>query len=379
MKLQNVTDWIQFFSDNKSLVYYVVGAGSRGIVVGRFLNSIGMCWNGYIDQKNYAVDLNGKKVINYDEIVDTTNTIFLISSTEYADQMIGCLLNVGVREEYVLCISDNAYENILKYVFERDDIRVENEKIRKFKNIHKDEKCFLIGNGPSLTIEDLNKLVNQKTFACNSIYRLFEHTKWRPTYYVTHDELQEFEIVKTREDWKKLICDQVKTVFTSVQTRAFYYRDEWKINNIYYYRRIPLIKDMFPFSDDPSKCIYTSGTVAYAMLQLAVYMGFTKIYMLGFDTTYAVEKKLDGSLVYNNVANHNSLMEEDDNCFLMDPLKNNGLYSAVDSMILGYQAARKYADEHNIDIINVTRGGKLNVFERQNYDDVIDEVINKNA
>ena len=34
-------------------------------------------------------------------------------------------------------------------------------------------------------------------------------------------------------------------------------------------------------------------------------------------------------------------------------------------------AARKYCDEHNVAIYNATRGGKLEVFERVNFDDIV--------
>ena len=36
--------------------------------------------------------------------------------------------------------------------------------------------------------------------------------------------------------------------------------------------------------------------------------------------------------------------------------------------LLAYQAAREYADRHGIKIYNATRGGKLEVFERVDFD-----------
>lgn len=40
-------------------------------------------------------------------------------------------------------------------------------------------------------------------------------------------------------------------------------------------------------------------------------------------------------------------------------------------MITGYKAAKKYADAHNIKIINCTRGGMLEVFPRMKLEDVL--------
>ncbi|MBO7254734.1 MAG: hypothetical protein J6V36_05480, partial [Clostridia bacterium] len=62
-------------------------------------------------------------------------------------------------------------------------------KLAKLKDSHKGERCFIIGNGPSLSVNDLNKIYekNIPTFSTNRIFKLFEKTDWRPTYYVSED------------------------------------------------------------------------------------------------------------------------------------------------------------------------------------------------
>ena len=41
---------------------------------------------------------------------------------------------------------------------------------------------------------------------------------------------------------------------------------------------------------------------------------------------------------------------------------------AIDEATLSYQAAKQYAQTHGIKIKNATRGGKLNVFQRVDFD-----------
>ena len=62
-------------------------------------------------------------------------------------------------------------------------------KIKNSKNSHLNRRCFIIGNGPSLTANDLDKLSENSeiTFAFNRIYHIFEQTSWRPTYYMSQD------------------------------------------------------------------------------------------------------------------------------------------------------------------------------------------------
>ena len=60
-------------------------------------------------------------------------------------------------------------------------------EIKSYKNIHKGQRCFIIGTGPSLTADDLNKLKNEVTFGSNRIFEIFSQTDWRPTYYMNQD------------------------------------------------------------------------------------------------------------------------------------------------------------------------------------------------
>ena len=64
-------------------------------------------------------------------------------------------------------------------------------KLKQFHNIHTGERCFIIGNGPSLKIADLEKIKNEYTFGANRIYELFDKTDWRPRYYC----LQDFKLI----------------------------------------------------------------------------------------------------------------------------------------------------------------------------------------
>jgi len=61
------------------------------------------------------------------------------------------------------------------------------EKIKGFKNKHLGDRCFIIATGPSLTVEDLEKLRGEITIGMNSISKVGEKTDWRPIYYGIQD------------------------------------------------------------------------------------------------------------------------------------------------------------------------------------------------
>ena len=63
----------------------------------------------------------------------------------------------------------------------------ESQELKRFKNIHKNERCFIIATGPSLTKEDLMKLKGEITFGMNSLCLLFDEIGWETTYFGVQD------------------------------------------------------------------------------------------------------------------------------------------------------------------------------------------------
>lgn len=77
-------------------------------------------------------------------------------------------------------------------------------------------------------------------------------------------------------------------------------------------------------------------------------MGFKEIYLLGVDFTGADE--------HGGKYNHFYSEKELTSVSYTDQVKNS------------YEKAKKYADEHGIKIYNATRGGKLEIFPRVDFD-----------
>ena len=83
-------------------------------------------------------------------------------------------------------------------------------------------------------------------------------------------------------------------------------------------------------------------------IQLAVYLGFAEIYLLGTDFTG----------VNNYGSKYGHFYDEKD----LDSV------CYTDQVKLGYEKAKQYADCHGIKIFNATRGGNLEIFERVDFD-----------
>jgi hypothetical protein len=230
----------------------------------------------------------------------------------------------------------------------RFDRKSRYEKLKSLKNKHKGERCFIVATGPSLTIEDLEKLKNEVTFSMNSICLAFEETDWRPTYF----GIQDIAVFIRFEQYIEKLNIECK----------FFSDNIFKKKNVpddHYIYPLNLLNHNYPhrkyrtkFSDDAFAVIYDGYTITYSLIQLAVYMGFKDIYLLGTDCNYS-----------SNMKHHFKDYDHVDPTFLL----------AGDKMISAYKKAKKYADRNNIKIFNATRGGMLEVFERVNLDSLLSE------
>ena len=238
-------------------------------------------------------------------------------------------------------------------------------KMKKYKNIHKGEKCFIIGNGPSLTPEDLDKVSQVCSFATNRIYLMYEKTNWRPTYYMCQDR----QLIRSLVDYYSK-CEE--TVFLGYQALYEYGIEIEKAN--YYLadnRNVNKIVEEIGFSDDAGSVIIDGGSVTYSAIQLAVYMGFSEIYLLGVDHNFS--HTLDRN---RRIVKHEDVKQDYFDSRYKDAFKQfeekGKTYAAPDKDLMdkAFAAARKYCDKNGIIIKNATRGGKLEAFERINFDDI---------
>lgn len=226
------------------------------------------------------------------------------------------------------------------------------EKIESISNLGHGKRCFIIGNGPSLDISDLEKLVDEDTFATNEIYRIFPKTTWRPTYYLVKDRY-------SKTDGKDIDHLDVKHIFV-----GDYYLRYHEVNRkdiICLHEHYTLNEREIPFSTDLKKCFYSSSTVTYGLMQIAAYMGYSEVYLLGLDHNYSFEFDKKGNVINTGTSKAH---------FFKDEVPEDIIANTY-GMTRAYESFKKYASEHGIVVKNATRGGKLEVFERIDFDSLV--------
>lgn len=230
-------------------------------------------------------------------------------------------------------------------------------KLREFANIYAGRRAFIIGNGPSLNRTDLSRLKGEITFGVNSIFYNFDKMGFKPTFYVVEDKLvaeDRAEEIKALTGTTKIFGTELKYCLTgSLETI-------WA-NVIYDFRDYP---DFPNFSKDASKCLWVGGTVSYLCMQLAYYMGFSEVYLVGFDHSYTIpeDAAIEGTVITS--------CSDDPNHFHPDYFGRGKRWHdpRLDRMELAYKRARQVYEQNGRIIANATVGGQLEIFPRIDYE-----------
>lgn len=215
------------------------------------------------------------------------------------------------------------------------------------------DRCFIVGSGPSLLANDLDAIVGEDSFAANHIFKVFGKTKWRPTYYVLQDRYTVLDRPLDSIECEYMFLGSyfLRKDGSPIPDNAYPYFDKRDMGN----------PEFLSFSDDIEQFVSVNYTVTYTMMQIAVALGYTEIYLLGIDHSYAVETNEKGSVIRrNNVKNH---AYED----------RQEVVANIQGMNKAYLSAKRYVDTHEgLAIYNSTRGGKLEVYPRKPLEEVLE-------
>jgi len=226
---------------------------------------------------------------------------------------------------------------------------VSRARIKTWKGTGQGKKAVILCNGPSLLKSDLSLLDGVFTFGLNKINLLFDRSEFRPSSIVAVNP----HVIEQNRDFFNdtdipLFLDAVATK----QVRA-------RSNVIY----IPGSSERV-FAKDCSMSLYASGTVTFVALQLAFYMGFEQVALIGADHSFATSGP-SNQLV--------DAEEKDESHF--DPRYFSGnmkwrLPDLFESEV-GYVMAQRMYSAYGRNLVNCTEGGELEVLRRMGLADFV--------
>jgi len=214
------------------------------------------------------------------------------------------------------------------------------------KDRHQGQRCFIIGNGPSLKQTNLSLLRNEFTFGMNRIYLLFPELGFPTTYFVSVNSLV---IEQCAEDIRSLPIPK----FVSWRSRNLVQPTD---NLIYLFTTYtgPI------FAQDARGRLWEGATVTYIALQLAFHMGFEQVILIGIDHSFSAQGDPNTTVVSRG----------DDSDHFDKGYFGKGFrwqLPDLDTSERGYHMARQVYEKAGRQVLDATVGGKLTVYPKVDY------------
>lgn len=225
---------------------------------------------------------------------------------------------------------------------------------KRFKDIHRNERCFIVLNGPSLNNNNLNVLKDEYVFCANYMYKSNFVDVINPTYYCWMDSL----IFTRGEEGRKTIIDlqeRCPNVDVFMNYRAYNVIDRNTHTYFTYNKHMPSTAKM-SYKIDGLSSGYTN--VLGYVIGIALYMGFREIYILGLDFEPTGFKHFDEDV-------DGTAKQEARN---YESITHYGSILKAHSEFLGIS---KYAKKHGIIIKNLNPDSYVRAFDFSTLDEIV--------
>jgi len=232
------------------------------------------------------------------------------------------------------------------------------KKWSQFKQKNTSDIILIVGNGPSLSSRDLEKLKNLNSIASNKISLLFNDTNWRPKIFTIADPLLAFKMRKDNfihynnvlvpHHIKFFFKDQSKTLpFKGVSINKF--KKQYEKNKAY-------------FPDPLKNGFFYGATVTIQNIQLALWLGAKKIYLIGMDHSYEEKKFENSKKILHTKQNHFHISYREPGEVINS--------APIEKMNRAFSFINIIAQDLNVDIINISKKTKLKIFKQMKINEL---------
>jgi hypothetical protein len=225
------------------------------------------------------------------------------------------------------------------------------EALSRLRGRYAGQPLLVVGNGPSLNSTPLDALAEIPAIGMNKIDLLFPRVRWRPAMVLC---MNRHVLSQHAGRYARLGIP----LYLSWQSRWFGPRTE-RAEACYF---LDLASD--EFSADIARGLGTSGTVTYAALQFAYYMGADPVILVGVDHHFVAQGQ-PHALVRSTGADRDHF----------DPGYFGGGSAwnlpDLEASERGYRKAREAFGADGRTVLDATVGGRLRIFERIEIDEAV--------
>ncbi len=222
------------------------------------------------------------------------------------------------------------------------------KRLEAYRNAYQGQRCFILGNGPSLRQTDLSKLHTEFTFGLNRIYLLFPELGFPTSCLVSVNEL---------------VLEQCAAEINALPIPKFltWRARRWFPDGPQTYFLDTDFTGPENFNGSATGRLFEGYTVTYVALQLAFYMGFEEVILVGVDHNF----------VTRGPANQTVVSEGDDpNHFAPNYFGKGFRWQLPDleGSERAYRLAHQAYEAAGRRVLDATIGGKLTIFPKVDYE-----------
>jgi len=271
-----------------------------------------------------------------------------------------------IPPKFQKALSSSIYPYIHQQKLSAEDRQIITQNL-KFKNCHQGKRCFILATGPSIKRQDLLPLKNEICFATSSFYLHPDFHHISPRYYCVPGFCSNSTEIFW-DDWMDALIE-----CTSSQPTTFFFslsdKERCTRTGRFSNREIHFL-DFFGSFEEPSvkyidltRPVPSPQSVPVMALEIALFMGFSEIYLLGCDHDWIFHMYESRHFYNENLSvMHSHKIDE----WMNNTLEIN--FISYLALWKQYGQIKNIAMNRNTAIFNATNGGLLDVFPRTEFE-----------
>ncbi len=242
-----------------------------------------------------------------------------------------------------------------------------------FKDRHKNERCFILCAGPNVNQLDLKHLKDEYVISVSSTYHHPDFLDFAPRYHCLPQLTFNDQFTRqTALDWfREMNAKTGNAIIFFSGTELELIRSEglFPNRNVYF---LSISLPPIPMPDELDICypLPSVQSVPIMCLYLALYMGFSRIYLLGTEHDSLITGRYDYFYTSTVLTNTDNSVNED------KTIKRCSFHTELDAyhtLWHQYEAIDAIAKTRGAKIYNATPGGILDVFPRVRYETLFNQ------
>jgi len=240
----------------------------------------------------------------------------------------------------------------------------------RFKDRYRGKRCFIVGNGPSVVKQDLLLLKNEHVFSVSNGYHHKDYQSVRPAFHCVPQ--LSYSDIFTQEYALKWFEEMNANI---VDAELFFYSGERELiesNKLFTGKKVNYLcfgRKFLPHETgltNLTKVIPTPQSVPVMCIMIAMYMGFSQIYMIGVEHDSFITGEY--KYFFKPTIKHGKDGGVTAEGKITDPLYDQFLVHR--NLWFQYIVLKNIAEANDISIYNATAGGALDVYPRVSYEEL---------